>query len=46
VGRTVRTVGRGLEELEAAELVRITYRRATGPGDVARIIELREGGQS
>jgi predicted transcriptional regulator len=50
--RCVRSVCRGLDELESAELIRITYRRAYGPGDVARIIDLRprpaapEGGEA
>lgn len=40
-GRSLRMVGRALDELEQNELIRLSYRRSTGPGDVARTIELK-----
>lgn len=35
-----RTVSRALEQLESAGLLRLIYRKATGPGDAGRYIEL------
>jgi len=40
VGRHPRSVGRGLDELVDSGQVVVTYRRAHGPGDAARIISI------
>lgn len=44
-GRCERAISRALSQLVEANLAQLIYRRATGPGDVARYVKLTKGGE-